>query len=94
MLVHNSTAGTSHLGQTLDIIPYSATFSMWSAIHAVKIGKHLQTLPSVQSIGTPSCARSCRGAKMSVNTSRRVSALICLGVDLLWRTLIVLGNGE
>jgi len=54
MLVPNSTAGTSHLGQTLDFIPCSAMFSMWSAIHVAKIRKHLRTFPSVQSIGTPS----------------------------------------
>src|SRR5205807_2376461 len=76
--VPNSPGGTSHLGQAFDFIPCRATFSIWSAIHADKIGKHLRTFPSAQSIRVPSRAVSCNGSNIRSNTPCSVSAFIWL----------------
>src|SRR5205807_3015452 len=74
----NISGDISHLGQAFDFTPCNVTFSIWSAIHAAKIGKQLRTLPSAQSISTPSSAVSCNGAKIRSNTPCRVSALTSL----------------
>ena len=53
-------------------------FSIWSAIHADKTGKHLWTMPSAQSMLTPLRATACKGSNKSWNMSCSVSALIRL----------------
>ena len=77
--VPNSPGATSHLGQAFDFIPCGARFSIWSAIHADKIGKPpLRTFQSAQSIGMPSRAVSYKVLIIRSNTAGSASVLIFL----------------
>jgi len=44
-------AGTSHVGQALHYNLYSVKFSIWSATHADKMGKHLRNLRQPNQLG-------------------------------------------